>query len=100
LESLRRHIEVALSQRQHTPIRPARGLPWNELRHLRQLRVRVDVIANLQRRQAYVKSRHHLVVHLRRTNGELSRSTSGKHDRHAANHSERNQIMQWRTDLA
>src|SRR5579864_2084624 len=65
LESLRRQVVISLPQGQNSPVCPTRGLIRHEFRDLRQLLLRVHVVANLQRRQPHIERRNNIRISLR-----------------------------------
>jgi hypothetical protein len=65
LNPLGSYVQFSLAQRQHSPIRPTRGLPRNEDRKIRKLAIRRDVIADLKRPKSNVESGNRVGVFFR-----------------------------------
>ena len=78
VESVSRHVIISLAQRQHSPVRPARGLRGHELSYFGKFALGVNIVANLQRCQSNVESRNNLGICFRPAFRELCRGIASR----------------------
>ena len=69
---LRSRVKVSLAQCEHSPVRPPGRLARRPLRYLGEFVFRVNIIADLQRRQAGIERRNNIAVFLGGSLGKLA----------------------------
>src|SRR5215813_6626830 len=78
-------VVVSLSQCEQSPVGPTSRLCCRELRKLRELRVGLNVVTNLERRETDIECSHQLVVLRRRFGWQLWATGADRKKQHEQN---------------